>query len=122
MRIVKTTHAKKGGKSKKKLKEKHKDILKERAVSKVMENITEQARKIEMDCLQNVLEKHLGRALVKSDVEQINKMKTEKGYILCYGSLQLGEVERQHHTDKKSENNYRVLFTPFETKTHLKIA
>jgi hypothetical protein len=113
MRIVKTTRAKKGGKSHKKLKRPKYDDAKEFAVNHVMVNLASDAKKIEMDAVIQILEKHLGRKLVSDDVPKIERTTNETGYVLAYDSKPLGELRRFHHKDKNEELNYQITFQPY---------
>ena len=116
MRIVKTTKtikAKKGGKSHKKVKRSNYDEAKEYAVNHVMTNLVTDAKKIEMNAVTQILEKHLGRKLVSDDVPKIERITNETGYLLAYDGKQLGELRRYHHKDKKEEFNYQITFQPY---------
>ena len=115
MRVVKTvTHAKQGGKSHKKLKRSEFEDKKTKAVNMVMRNVSEEARKIEMEAVKQVLEKYLGRPLNQSDVQKVGRIAMPIGYVLTYANKPLGEIQRQTHVDPKAEDNYRVTFTPYE--------
>ena len=117
MRVVKSpkpTHAKKGGKSHKRLKRSEYDGIKTKAVNMVMRNVAEEAKKIEMDAVRQVLEKHLGRPLDNSDVQKVGRIALPNGYVLTYALKPLGEIERHNHADPKAEDNYRITFTPYE--------
>lgn len=123
MRIVKTTHANKGGKNRQKATLKRRDELKTKAVAKVMENMTAQAKKIEADAFEKILTDHLKRTPTREDAAKCKmfKIENEPGKMLFeYDGLKLGIIERQHHKEKQGDN-YRVLFTPFETP-ELKVA
>jgi hypothetical protein len=113
MRIVKTTKAKKGGKSHKKVKQSNYDEAKEYAVNHVMTNLANDAKKIEMQAVTQILEKHLCRNLVSDDVPKIERITNETGYVLAYDGKQLGELRRFHHKDKKEELNYQIAFQPY---------
>lgn len=114
MHVVKTTHAKKGGKSHKRLKRNEYDATKQKAVAMVMNNITEEAKKIEQSAVQQILEKHIGRPLIQSDVDKVERIATDNGYVLKYDMVMLGEVTRHNHVDHHEDMNYRIVFTPFE--------
>lgn len=108
------THAKKGGKSHKKVKRTTYELKKEQAVGEVMNNLVAEAKSIEMNAVTNVLQEHLGRKLTFEDVPKIERLANETGYVLSYDGKPLGEIERFHHEDKKADNNYKVTFTPYE--------
>lgn len=117
MRVVKSpkpTHAKKGGKSHSKKTLKDYDRLKERAVNMTMRNVAEEARKIEMEAVRQVLEKHLGRELNTADVAKVGRIAMTNGYVLTYDNNPLGEIQRHTATDPKAEDNYKITFTPYE--------
>ena len=117
MRVVKSpkpTTAKQGGKSHKRLKRSEYDGIKTKAVNLVMRNVAEEAKKIEMEAVKQVLESHLGRPLHQGDVAKIGRIALPNGYVLTYALKPLGEIERHNHADPKAEDNYRITFTPYE--------
>jgi hypothetical protein len=117
MRVVKSpkpTHAKQGGKSHKRLKRGEYDAIKTKAVNMVMRNVAEEAKKIEMEAVKQVLEKHLGRPLHQGDVAKVGRIALPNGYVLTYDLKPLGEIERHNSADPKAEDNYRITFTPYE--------
>lgn len=108
------THSKQGGKSHKKVKRSHYEAAKEKAVNMVMNNLTKEAKRIEMNAVTHILEKHIGRKLMLRDLPLIERLATKTGYILEYDGKQLGEIARQSHVDHHEDMNYRVIFTPYE--------
>jgi hypothetical protein len=112
MHIV--THAKKGGKSRKKTTRSMFEETKTRAVAAVMRNLSAEALAIEMNAVQQVLEAHLGRPIVAVDVPKIDRVYIEGGYVLRYDGKPLGDITRFNYSDQKSETNYKVVFTPYE--------
>ena len=114
MRIVKTTTAKKGGKSHKKVKRSQFDEAKEYGVNHVMNNLITDAKRLEMDVVTQILEKHLGRKLVSDDVPKIERITNDTGYVLAYDSKPLGELRRFHHKDKSADKNYQITFQPYK--------
>lgn len=114
MHIVKTTTAKKGGKSHRNVKRSDYDDRKQKAVAMVMSNISSEAKKIEMSAVTQILEMHLGRKLVFDDVPRIERVANETGYVLVYDGKPLGELRRFYHNDKKAENNYQITFQPYK--------
>ena len=111
---MRVTNSKQGGKSHSKKKLKDFEAAKVKAVSMVMRNVAEEARKIEMEAVRQILEGHLERPLIQSDVQKIGRIAMPNGYVLTYGNKPLGEVERHTHTDPKAEQNYKITFTPYE--------
>lgn len=119
MRVVKSpkpTHAKKGGKSHKRLKRSEYDAAKEKAVNMVMRNVADEARKMEMEAVRQVLEGHLGRPLIQGDAAKVGRIAMPNGYVLTYDLKPMGEIERHSHTDPKAEQNYRITFTPYDER------
>jgi hypothetical protein len=111
---MRVTHSKQGGKSHSKKKLKDFEAAKVKAVSMVMRNVAEEARKIEMEAVRQILEGHLGRPLIQSDVQKIGRIAMPNGYVLTYGNKPLGEIQRETHKDPKAEENYRITFTAYE--------
>lgn len=116
MHVVKTTKAKKGGKSRSKATLAKFDEKKTQAVNMVMRNVVDEARKIEMQAVKQILEKHLGRDLIQSDAQKVGRIALPNGYVLTYENKPLGEIERHNHTDPKAEQNYKITFTPYENE------
>tara|TARA_R110000772_G_scaffold112048_5_gene216238 strand:- start:484 stop:819 length:336 start_codon:yes stop_codon:yes gene_type:complete len=108
------THSKQGGKSHKRIKRKEYDETKKKAIAQVMDNITAEAKSIEMNAVTQVLEKHIGRKLEFCDIPKIERVATKSGYVLQYDGVALGEITRQNHVDHHEDMNYRVTFTPYE--------
>ena len=108
------THSKQGGKSHKKTTKKMFGATKTKAVAEVMNNIAAEAKKIEMNAVTQVLEKHIGRKLTFEDIPKVERVANEFGYVLVYDGKRLGDITRHNHTDHKSESNYKVTFTPYE--------
>ncbi len=106
--------AKKGGKSHRRLKRNRYESDKEKAVKDVMQNITAEAKNIEMNAVTQILEKHVGRKLTFEDLPKIERVATDNGYVLKYDNVMLGELRRYHHVDHHEDMNYKVEFTPFE--------
>jgi hypothetical protein len=115
MRVVhKRGLARKGGKSRKRTKLKDYTDAKTKAVVEVMRNLEAEARQVEMAAVRQVLEKHLGRELTHDDVPRIGRIAMKAGYVLTYDLKPLGEVERFHATNVDAEDNFKVVFTPYE--------
>jgi len=114
--IRKITHAKKGGKSRSKATLSKFTDKKTQAVNMVMRNVAEEARKIEMEAVRQVLEKHLGRTLIQSDAQLVGRIAMPNGYVLTYANKPLGEIQRENSKDPKAEDNYRITFTPYENE------
>ncbi len=112
----KVTKAKQGGKSRSKATLAKFDEKKTQAVNMVMRNVADEARKIEMEAVKQVLEKHLGRTLIQSDAQLVGRIALPNGYVLTYANKPLGEIERHNHTDPKAEQNYKITFTPYESE------
>jgi hypothetical protein len=114
MHIAKPTHAKKGGKSNKKPKQKDFNETKQKAVAELMNNIEAEAKSIEQEAVKQILERHLGRPLAPEDVPKIERLHNEHGYALIYDNVPLGLISRHNHVDQKEENNFKVEFQPYE--------
>lgn len=112
----KPTHAKQGGKSHKRLKRSEYDAAKEKAVNMVMRNVADEARKIEMEAVRQVLEGHLGRPLIQGDAAKVGRIAMPNGYVLTYGLKPIGEIERHTAADPNALHNYRVTFTPYDER------
>ena len=110
MRVVK------GGskKTSKRNKRKEMDANGEKAVMHVMGNLLRDAKKMESKVVNDILVQHLGRPLTFEDVPKIERVTTDNGYVLKYGDVMLGELQRFHHKDKSAEQNYQITFEPFE--------
>lgn len=121
MRIVKTTKAKKGGKSHSKATAKKHIETKTKAVNAFLSNMMAQEKQMEIQALRYALEKYLGRELVKADADKIKKLRKEKesGYVLEFDGVKLGRIDRQHAVDPKETPNFRIVFTAFSTHNAL---
>ncbi len=123
MRVIKS--AKKGGKSHKKATAKDHLKIKEKAVTKVIENLLAQMKEMEVAAIRYALKQYLGDGGV--DITKVKKVREEgkEGYILCYDEVQLGRIHKQHSKEVvKDMPNFRIVFTPFEIEkqTPLKVA
>jgi hypothetical protein len=116
MRVVKTTKAKQGGKSHAKKTLSQYEAKKVQAVNMAMRNVAEEARKIEMEAVKQILEKHLGRTLIQSDAQLVGRIAMPNGYVLTYANKPLGEIQRENSKDPKAEDNYRITFTAYENE------
>jgi len=89
------------------------DLKKEQAVHHVMTNLLKDAQRMESKVVNKILTEHLDRPLTFEDVPKIERVTTEKGYVLKYDGVMLGELQRFHHKDKNEEKNYQITFQPF---------
>lgn len=117
MRVIKS--AKKGGKSHKKATAKDHLKIKEKAVTKVIENLLAQMKEMEVAAIRYALKQYLGEGGV--DITKVKKVREKdvEGYILCYDEVQLGRIHKQHAVDPKETPNFRIVFTAFSTHNAL---
>lgn len=95
-------------------KRKKMDADKKKAVHHVMGNLLQDAKNMESKVVNKILVDYLGRKLTFEDVPKINRVKTEKGYVLKYDDVMLGELQRFHHKDKHEDKNYQITFQQFQ--------
>lgn len=106
----------KGGTKKVSERNKRKEMeeTKEKAVHHVMGNLLRDAKKMESNVVNKILVEYLDRPLTFEDVPKIERITTDKGYVLKYDGVMLGELQRFHHKDKKEDKNYQITFSYFK--------